>query len=477
MKILFISDVARNFSVGGFEPLGIMYLSASLKEAGHQVVICGANEKDIKELLVDFSPQVLAYSATTGAHELLLELNREIKKDYGLFSVFGGPHPTFYPGMIEEDGVDAICLGDGEEAFVELINSFEKGEDIRTVRNFYIKQGGEIYRNEVRSLTENLDEIPFPNRELFYKYDFARDAKMKTFIASRGCPHKCTYCFNHLYNKLYRGKGKLVRFRSPQNVVAEVARVKERYPLELVVFHDSSFLFSSEWLKEFSARFRKDIGLPFNCNARAEHITEDKVACLKEGGCFSLVWAVEAGNDHIRNEILQRDMSKETMLKASDLLKKYGINFEIQNIVGIPGESLAECVETLDFNIRCRPGYASTSIMHPYPGTEICDIARKMNLLPDEEIHFDETFYVRSPLNLPDKKKIENLQKLFSITVDFPWLKRLTLFLIKLPFTGLYNFIRRLHKGYCMKFRILYYKTGFLESLGLAYRYLKGKAG
>ena len=300
---------------------------------------------------------------------------------------------------------------------------------------------------------------------------------MKTFIASRGCPHHCSYCFNHLYNKIYQGKGKIIRFRSPDNVIEEVARVKKKYPLELVVFHDSSFLFNAEWLKEFCAKFKKEIGLPFNCNARPDHVTEEKVASLKEGGCFSVVWAAEAGNDRIRNDILKRGLSKETMRNAGRLLQKYGINYEIQNIVGIPGESLRECVETLDFNIECRPGYASTSLLYPYPGTEIHEIAVRMGLLTPSQARFDETFYVHSPLNLPDRRKIENLQKLFSITVEFPRFKKLVLLLIRLPGGPLYNFVRRIHKGFCLRYRIFYYKTDLMEYLSLVFRFLRSKAG
>jgi len=130
MNILFISDAAENYSVGGFEPLGIMYLTSALKEAGHQVAICGAGRNEVKKYLSKFRPQVVAYSATTGAHRLFLNLNRRIKSEHLVFSVFGGPHPTFFPQMIEEEGVNALCIGEGEEVFVELAAKLERGEDI-----------------------------------------------------------------------------------------------------------------------------------------------------------------------------------------------------------------------------------------------------------------------------------------------------------------------------------------------------------
>ena len=477
MNVLFISDAARNYSVGGFEPLGIMYLSTPLSQAGHRVDICGATDREIKRHLAGASPDIIAYSITTGAHELFLKINREIKNAHRVFSVFGGPHPTFFPAMIDEEGVDAICVGEGEEAFVELADKLQRGDDITTVRNFHIKRDKTIYRNDVRPLIEDLDSIPFPDRELFYSYPTARSSKMKTFIASRGCMHRCSYCFNHLYNRIYQGKGKVIRFRSPDNVVNEIAQVKERYPLEFVLFHDSSLVFSKEWLKEFSLKFKKQIGLPFNCNIRPDQVAEEEIAYLKDAGCFSIAWAAEAGNDYIRNNVLRRPISKETLLTLAQRLRKYRINFIIQNMLGIPGESLKECLETLNLNIRCRPDYAWVSLLSPYPGTEIYDTSIKMGLLSPTTTQFAETYHVHSPLKLPDKRKIENLQKLFSLIVAFPWLYRMSLILIRLPFSWIYNQARRLHKAYCLRYKIFYYKISFREYLQLSWRVFTSKAG
>jgi radical SAM superfamily enzyme YgiQ (UPF0313 family) len=190
-----------------------------------------------------------------------------------------------------------------------------------------------------------------------------------------------------------------------------------------------------------------------------------------------VVWAAEAGNDYIRNVIIKRNISKEQMLSASDILHRYKINFEIQNIIGIPGEGLEEAIETLQFNIQCRPDYSWASLLNPYPGTEIYDIASARGLIPEGGIHFEETYHVHSPLLLRNKRELENLQKLFSITVAFPWLKRLVLLLTRLPLSPAYNLLRRIHKGYCLRYRIFYYKISPKEYISLAWRFLTGKAG
>jgi radical SAM superfamily enzyme YgiQ (UPF0313 family) len=345
------------------------------------------------------------------------------------------------------------------------------------IPNLWLKHGEAIQRNEVRHLIEDMDLVDFPARTFFYeKYPHARSSKMKTFIASRGCPYRCTYCFNHAFNKLYHGKGRIVRFRSVENLIREMEEVKKRYPLEFALFHDSSFLFDDAWIEEFASEYPRRIGVPFNCNVRPDHVTERRVRNLKRAGCYSVVWAAESGNDYIRNTILKRNISKEQMLLASDLLHRYKINFEIQNIIGIPSEGLEEALETLRFNIRCKPSWTQASLLFPYPGTEIYETSKEMGLLEQGATIKSETFYGHSPMKIPRKKEMENLQKLFSITVEFPPLFHLIRFLIRLPLGGLYGSLCKLYKGYCVKFRILYYKTGVVESMSLAYRFLTGKA-
>jgi radical SAM superfamily enzyme YgiQ (UPF0313 family) len=477
MRILFVSDVAKNFSAGGFEPLGIMYVARPLTKAGHEVRITEAEPARALADAMAFGPDIIAYSTTTGLHQLYLEINRGLKRRARFFSLFGGPHPTFFPEMIEEDGVDAVCVGEGEEAMGDLAAALASGASPRGIPNLWVKEDTRIHRNPVRRLVEDLDRLDFPDRTFYYaKYPFAAQSKMKTFIASRGCPYQCTYCFNHAFNKLYKGKGKIVRFRSVENLLRELEQVRSFYPLALVMFHDSSFLFDDAWIEEFASRYPPRIGLPFNCNVRPDHITDKRAALLKRAGCLSVVWAAEAGNDYIRNTIIKRNITKERMQEAAEVLHRHRINFEIQNIIGIPGEGLEEAIETLQLNIACRPQWTQASLLFPYPGTEIFETAKKMGLLDPGAGITSPTFYEHSPLAIPNRREMENLQKLFSITVEFPLLVRWIRTLVRLPLGGLYNLIRQFHKGYCVKFRILYYKTTLWETIVLAYRYFRGKA-
>ena len=125
MHLLFIVRQIDN------EPQGILLISSVLKQAGHRTSLVVATEEDPLAAARRLRPDVVGYTVYTGMHDYYLELNRQIKAEMPVFSIFGGPHPTFFPEMINEPGVDAICIGEGEYATVDLLNALQSGGDIR----------------------------------------------------------------------------------------------------------------------------------------------------------------------------------------------------------------------------------------------------------------------------------------------------------------------------------------------------------
>ena len=154
----------------------------------------------------------------------------------------GGPHPTFNKQVIEEDGIDAICTGEGDNSFPEFIRKIEKGEDYSSTKTFHVKHKGKIYRNPLGNLVSDLNELPFPDRQILYDADPNLAAVgTKSFVSARGCPYKCSYCFNKQYNDNYKGLGQILRVRSPELVIKEIEDVRARYPLDTVTFTDDIF--------------------------------------------------------------------------------------------------------------------------------------------------------------------------------------------------------------------------------------------
>ncbi len=445
MKIVFI---IKKLSIS--DPMGIMHLSSSLKKAGHQTdLICFAKE-NLFEKMKELKPDVVAYSITTGMHQELILINQEIKKHFKVYSVFGGPHTTFYPEMIKEEGVDAICIGEGEEAFVEFINKLSSGKKIDNVKNFWIKKGKKIIKNPPRKLIEDLDSLPFADRELIYKKDsFFQELVIKRFMAGRGCPFQCTYCFNRQYNSLYKNKGKIVRHRSVDNVIKEILEIKEKYPLRTVKFIDDTFNISPIWLKEFCEKYKEKIGLPFICNIRADLINPEMVKQLRDANCIVVYIGIETGNEKIRKEILERDMSNEQILNACKLLKKAGIKIVAQNMLGLPGEDIEKTFETILFNSKCKVDFPGFSIFQPYPDTALTNYAIKMGCFDGDFDNSNPDYLRRSPLKLTikEKRQLENLNKFSSLLAKFPVLTPLIRMLIKFPENKAYNLIYSLSYG------------------------------
>lgn len=421
MKALFIS---KPFFM---EPLGLMYLSASAKREGHKTRLVTTSDC-LESAIADFEPQVIGYSVMTGDQNFYLDLNRKLKEKASFLSIFGGPHPTFFPDLIKEEGVDVVCRGEGEEAFARLLSSLETKKDISKIGNLWVKSDGRISQNAITSFS-GIDSLAFPDRDLIANFKGVGDGPIKHFIASRGCPFNCSYCFNEQYSQLYSGKGSRVRTRSVDSVIEEIKQVVKDPSTKFVYFQDDTFTLNKEWLKEFSEKYAQEIKIPFHCHVRANTLDEERASYLKDAGCFSVHIAAETANDRIRNEVLSRNMTREQIVKASKILEQKGIKFMMQNIIGLPTGTIEDDIATLELNIECKPDYAWASIFQPYPGTRLGEYSRKEGFYTGDINNLASNFFDASPLNFPDeyKSQLSNLQKLFAIFVEYPELHRLGL--------------------------------------------------
>ncbi len=402
-------------------------------------------------------PDIIGYSVCSNEIKQYLEINLFLKKELNFFSIFGGPHPTFFPSMIEQEGVDAICRGEGDVCFPEFLKHF--GTDkMYEVSNFSFKYDGKDYKeNPITDLLEDLDSVPFPDRELIYSESyFLTKIPIKAFFTGRGCPYNCSYCFNHAYNSMYKAKGKVIRIKSVSYLLEEIKDIGRKYPLTFVKFHDDIFGAVKPWLSEFADRYPKEVGLPFNCYVRPNMATEEYCRLLKRAGCYSVCMAIESGNEKLRNLVLGRNVSNEQILFACENLKKFDLQIMALNMVGLPGETENEIFETIKINQRTGINYADASIFQPYPGTRIAEYCKKNGYLSNDVERYESMFTV-SILNFePDfKYKVYVLHKLFAIIVDYPRLKSILGLVYKLRWSSLIlGFIYKLYYGFCIHKRI-----------------------
>ena len=370
---------------------GIASLSAVLKRAGHDVSLLHYTKPVIEQKLAAAiskeSPDIIGFSCNTHMFRYVKKWAPWIKKHFDIPIICGGVHPSIEPqDVINTQGVDMICIGEGEEAMVELCSKYENGEDITSILSLWIKQGDTVIRNPVRPLIENLDTLPFEDRELFdYEKLYASLNYTADVIASRGCPYNCSYCCNSAMRKVYPNKEKYVRFRSVDKVIEEIRRIIIRYPFtKFIRFFDDILLLNKAWFKEFAEKYKNEIGLPFSCQCRADLIDKEAVELLKGAGCFMARFGVESGNDFMRNEVLNRHLTKEQMINAFNLCREKRIQTRADIMLGAPFENLYSIQDTVKLSARIHSNIIFHTIFYPYPGTKLYEICRDMGFLTEK---------------------------------------------------------------------------------------------
>ena len=373
MKILFIyPNITKE---EGISP-GIAYLSGYLKQHGYKTDLVDFtwtnNINSCIKKIRQSKPDIIGFTSTTMDFDFCVKVANEIKNNFDIPIVFGGVHPTTAPEeTINKKSIDIVCIGEGELALTELLDRMEKGEAVELIRNFWFKKEGQIIRNPMRPLIENLDVLSC-DRELF---DYKKYLKARGYIidiySGRGCPYKCAYCINHALQKLYDGKGRYVRLRSIKNLIQEIQELQKKYNVKAIAFPDDTFTYNKRWLKEFCTEYAKNIKLPFSCNGRVENIDSELCKTLKDAGCNSIMFGVESGSEKIRREILRRPISDGMIISAFKNTKNAGIRTFSYNMVGIPCETAEDIKKTIELNKKIEPDEVQCTIFYPFPGTDL----------------------------------------------------------------------------------------------------------
>ena len=392
------------FFYRGAESFGIEYLSAVLTQAGHQTELIYDPGLDnnfyvsagwLKRLNVprrllrkarDFAPDLVAFSSITNLYPYVKDMARALKAELNVPTVIGGIHPTVLPELVlQEDCFDMVCLGEGEYALLELANRLERGEDVTDIQNLWVKDSqGVIHRNPQRPLIQDLDALPFPDKDLFYRNGaFWRNVSIMT---GRGCPYHCTFCVNSFYQQMNARPEKLVRRRSVDSVIQELKLYKQKYRPRTVNFQDDTFSVDIDWLTEFADRYAAEIKVPFQCNVHPMTVTREIVGVLKKAGCRSVCMGVQSGNNELRKMVLKRPGSNERIIEASRLIKEAGIQLVTEYIFGLPDETPETMWESATLNRELKADNTSTFVFYPFPGTALADYCLRKGLLDAETV-------------------------------------------------------------------------------------------
>ena len=378
MKVVFLSPPHEN--------LGIECLSAALKAAGFETGLVidpllfdepgflrnpllarlFESRGDVLARVVQERPGLLCLSVTTDYYAWAKSWAAGLKRRLDVPIVFGGIHPTSVPEKVAlEDCVDYVCVGEGDEALVELAVALRDRAETSRIRNIWQKRGGEIISNPVRPPVEDLDSLPFPDKELF-RSSYPIFGAGYMVATSRGCPFSCSYCCNNVYDSLY-GSSRFLRRRSVSHVLSELELAASRYHPGFVHFSDEVFNFDKKWLDEFLSRYAKTVGLPFSCYVYPDLATDEQARRLKEAGCFKVQLGVQSGDEAKRERIFHRPSKNDKIARAIHAFKRAGVYVAADNILGLPGDAEKDMVSLLELYDRCMPDSNEVFSLRCYP--------------------------------------------------------------------------------------------------------------
>lgn len=372
-------------------PEGLLYVAASLEKCGHHVTVIdnevlGLNDDELITKVKTTDPEFVGMAATTPEFPHVAKLLESIKKELGIITIIGGPHPSADSENVltNHPGIDFVVRGEGEITTAEVIDNYSNGVQSESILGLAFRRNGKVVINPNRPFICNLDDIPSPARHLIdsekYYYPLRGHGmeKVATMITSRGCPYHCIFC--------YSMHGHRVRYRSILNVIQELESIIETYGIRYFIFHDECFTLSRDRVMEFcNEMLNRKLDVHWFCFTRGDAVDQEMADRMAEAGCVKISLGVESGSQ----AMLER-AGKRTQLDniegAFRILHRAGIETRGSFIIGLPGEDSQSIQQTIDYAKSLKMCHFGLNIATPYPGTKMWDMAEAQ-----DGIRFDNT--------------------------------------------------------------------------------------
>ncbi|MFT5354478.1 MAG: anaerobic magnesium-protoporphyrin IX monomethyl ester cyclase [Polyangiales bacterium] len=376
---VFFTDPRRAFSSS------VAALSAVVSAAGHEPealeVFREYSIEDVAAHIDALNPDVLAMSCMTrdwpGAHALVDRLKTDT------LVLVGGYHASLAPLEVAEcEGVDAICIGEGERPVTRLLDLLSRGEPLQTFEGLWVRSSNTGWEGDPPQADPEPDIAALPpwDYEVFGSVPDAIEAGINTFgplideylptRAGRGCPFTCAYCSAPRWGKLGRYSESSRRNTRPvTHLCAELASLRDRYQPEGFEFWDEHFPIDLKWLEEFAEVYPKMVGLPFKVEMHPNAATRPRLALLKKAGCSLFHCGIEAGDEAFRRGVLNRRTTDARLAAVFDDCRELDLETSASLMTMLPGETREQMKATTDLLHRLKPGSFMWSNFHPLPGT------------------------------------------------------------------------------------------------------------
>lgn len=412
MKIVFVNPPIREWAKPNIFPLGVGYIAGMLQKQGFDVEVYDINalrpsKEDIELAIQRLQADIIGIGGLITTYRFMKWITPIIKKYHPRTPlVVGGTLGTTIPEMVlAKMPADIVVLGEAEVTMGELARALENKKDLSTVKGIAYKKDGRMVRTPPQPEIADLDTVPFPAWNQFpmhiyfetvvdhktaSKWDdghkdqecFKNDFKEIAMISSRGCPYFCIYCYHYHLGKNYR-------FRSAQNLIDEIALLKEKFNIKSVQFLDDCFVINKERVFQFCDLLIKGkFNISWGCNGRVNIVDEKMFQRMKESGCTNVDYGIESGSQKILN-VMKKNVSVEQAKAALRLTEKYfgkaGERWNFTMMVGTPGETKETVEESIQFckSLNMKPD--AVFFTTAFPGTDLYRMALERGLIKDEE--------------------------------------------------------------------------------------------
>lgn len=395
-------------------PLGIAYIAAMLEKNGYSVkmldafiegwfqetrvnenvLLVGLRFKDIKEIIADYAPDVVGITSMftmqrRNAHRVAA-IAKEVNPS--TFVILGGAHPTAAPEMVlEDENVDAVVLGEGDNSIVPLLRAVEAGDDFRSLDGVGYRRAGQVVIQDKHEQILDLDALPFPARHLLpmEKYFAAgvrhggyslRD-RATSLITSRGCQYRCNFC------TAFKVFTRLPRMRSADNIMAEIDELVTKYKVNEIFFEDDQFIAKTrhtfEVLDTIIAR-SYDLVWDTPNGISPWLLSDELIEKMRQAGCIRVNLAIESGNQFVLKNIINKPVKLDQIPGIVKKVREQGMVVNTFLVVGNVSDQYVETKEQIKDSFRfCRSLGVSpfVSYLTPYPGSEVLQVAQEKGYL------------------------------------------------------------------------------------------------
>ena len=401
---------------------GISYLVPIIKKHSYEVSILHLTKRlssrKFRGKIEKLNPQIVGFSFTSPQLKYFIKYSNAIAGLPNLIQIAGGVGPTLSPELVfEKSNIQGIVIGEGEKPLNQLLDNLNDGRDIYHIEGFYWKTNGTIIRNPVPAFTVDLSALDFPDYS-----DFERSVVVSpennslSVMLSRGCPYNCTYCCNKALRERYPSAIGYFRLPSVGYSVEFLEKLTSRYSdINAIEFFDDLLVANKGWFIEFAEQYEKKINIPCRMNVRPESINAEIIEALKRMRCYSVFIGLESGNEALRKSILNRHYSNELFIEKSKMIKDAGIDLYTFNIVGFPGEKIAQMNETYELNKQVDADNGKCSFFYPFPETKLYEICKKEKLLlSDKEMQKITNYNTKPAIKLDHRKECITIQRMIT---------------------------------------------------------------